>query len=144
MAQTLDSGLHDAELTAIHVDRHNKHARLEFSRWNGEKCTLDLHGLLAFRTEDLTLQNVVSRLLLSSASAFSHEELERWLGWATSLSDASSWLTRQRQSEWLDNLKCQLLQLVIIEPSAGAQLAAICERVEFDGLEIDTTIAPLK
>jgi hypothetical protein len=120
-------GLHDAELIGVEVDRANRHARLDFRLETGEPRSIQLEGLQAFRGEDLTLQNVVSRLLRSSHGDFASDDLEHWLVWATSLSDASSWLNEQGKREWRDACKAGDLELVVIEPSAGAQIAAVCE-----------------
>lgn len=122
-------GLHDAELIGVDVDRINRRARLSFRLESGESRSIQLLGLKAFRSEDLTLQNVVNRLLRSSQGELAGDHLEHWLTWATSLSDASSWLSEQRKREWREACEAGALELVVLEPSAGAQIAAVCENL---------------
>lgn len=122
-------GVHDAEIVGVSVDRLSSSARLDMRRQDGGLCSVELHGLKAFRGEDLTLQNVVSRVLLSSAGQFSDEALEHWLTWVTSLSDATSWLSAERKHEWRKACEAGQLVAVVVEPSSGAQVVAVCERV---------------
>lgn len=122
-------GLHDAEIVAVAVDRLGGIARLDLRQEDGVLRSLELHGLKAFRCEDLTLQNVISRVLRSSMGQLSGDVLERWLGWVTSLSDTDSWLSEERMHEWRAGCEAGGLELVVVEPSAGAQIAALCERV---------------
>lgn len=121
--------IHDAELIGVELDRANERARLTLQLESGQTRLVDLSGLRAFRSEDVTLQNVVSRLLRSSRGEISPDHLDRWLSWATSLSDTGSWLSDQRRSEWLAACASGDLELVVLEPSAGAQIAAVCKKV---------------
>lgn len=128
MSGTFEKCLHDAELVNVAVDRTSRFAQLDFRLEDGVSCAVELHGLKAFRSEDLTLQNVVSRLLRSSRQDMSEVELTQWLTWVTSLSDASSWLSEERKREWVRACVDGALELLVIEPSAGAQIAVVCER----------------
>lgn len=130
MDNATNLGLHDAELIGVVIDRINESARFDFRLEDGALRSAQLDGLKAFRGEDMTLQNVVSRLLRSSQGEIARERIEHWLAWATSLSDADSWLSDQRKREWLDACGAGALELVVIEPSAGAQIAAVCERIK--------------
>ena len=121
--------LHDAEVIAITVDRLNGIARLSLRQEDGVLRSIDFYELKAFRSENVTLQNVVSRVLRSSNGQFSEEVLQRWLVWATSLSDAESWLSEERKREWCAACEAGRLELVVVEPSAGAQIAVLCERL---------------
>lgn len=123
--------LHDAELITVAVDRTNSIARLSFRQEDGALDTVELLGVKAFRCEDLTLQNVVSRVLLSSQKNISPDGIVHWITWATSLSDAASWLNEQRKQDWLNDCAGGTLELVVFEPSAGAQIAAVCDQVVF-------------
>jgi hypothetical protein len=120
--------LHDAEMEGAFVDRANETARLDFRLENATHCSIELHGLKAFRCEDLTLQNVVGRVLQSREGQLSSADLEYWMNWITSLSDASSWLGERRKEDWLSKAVRGEINLVALEPSAGALLAAACER----------------
>lgn len=122
--------LHDAELICIEVDRWNERARLTLKPEGGQtRVVMELIGLQAFRAEDVTMQNVVSRLLRSSHGQIASDNLDHWLSWATSFSDTSSWLTDESRRKWLAACAVGDLDLVLLVPSAGAQVAAICERV---------------
>lgn len=121
--------LHDAEVIAVAVDRLSGIARLSLRQEDGVLRAIEFYGLKAFRSEDLTLQNVVSRVLRSSSGQFSKEVLERWLLWSTGLSDAESWLSEERKREWCAACEVGSLELVVVEPSAGAQIAVVCERM---------------
>lgn len=123
------SSFHDEELMTVSVDRTRSIARLEFRLEDGALRTAELHGLKAFRGEDLTLQNVVSRVLQSSQKEISTAGLEHWITWVTSLSDADSWLNEKRKHEWFDSCVSGSLDLVVFEPSAGAQFVAVCEKI---------------
>lgn len=129
MGATENLGLHDAEIIAVAVDPLNGRARLDFRLENGLLRSAEFQGLKAFRSEDLTLQNVVSRVLRSSKGQISRQGMEHWLQWVTSLSDADSWLGDERKREWLTACEDGTLELLVIEPSAGAQIAALCERL---------------
>lgn len=125
----IGNALHDAEIIAVSVNRISAIARLDFRLEDATFCTVELHGLKAFRCEDLALQNVVSRVLQSIEEQISSTDLDCWTNWVTSLSDASSWLNEQRKQEWLSDLAIGKINLVVFEPSAGATLAMICERL---------------
>lgn len=120
---------HDAEIIAVAIDRLSGIARLDLRQEDGALHIFELQGLKAFRSEDLTLQNVINRVLQTSMGQLSGKEAERWLTWATSLSDAGSWLSAERMGEWRAACESGDLDLVVVEPSAGAQIAALCERV---------------
>lgn len=118
--------LHDAELVVVSIDRVNAVVRLAFRLENASHYTLELQALKAFRCEDLSLQNVVSRVLQSVDEQLSSAELDYWINWVTSLSDASSWLSEQQKRDWLRDIGEKIINLIVFEPSAGATLAVIC------------------
>lgn len=124
--------LHDAELVAVAIDRTNSFASLSFRLESGAFHTVKLRGLKAFRGEDLAIQNVVSRVLQSSKKQFLADDLAHWITWATSLSDTASWLVTQRKQDWINECASGALELVVFEPSVGAQIAAICEQLEIN------------
>jgi hypothetical protein len=125
------TSLHDAELTNLSIDKTNSIVRMNFALENGDVWIAELSGVKAFRSMDLTLQNVVSRLLRSSRNEISSVNINYWLDWVTSLSDASSWLSDSRKQEWLNDLKSGHIELIVLEPSTGSEVAAICEKFRF-------------
>jgi len=125
--------VHDAEITSIKMSRLNSACRLGLSHADGKQSTVELVGISAFRVEDFGLQNIVSRVLRSASQDFSLDDLNHWLGWVTSLADAPSWLRPEKKREWVAAVTKGDLELVVLEPSAGAQIAAVCERATQSG-----------
>ena len=121
------NNLHDAEIIGLSVERRIQYARLDFRLDDGASRSVELKGLRAFRCEDLTIQNVVSRLIVSDQANISREDMTYWIDWVTSFSDTGSWLNGQHKVEWLTACENGTLKLVLVEPSAGAQIAAVCE-----------------
>lgn len=121
--------LHDAEIIGISLDRLQHIVRIDMQQEDGVLRTAELRGVLAFRSEDLKMQNVISRVLLSSEGKLSDESLDHWLGWATSLSDTTSYLSVEQHNEWRKLCISGDLEMVVVIPSAGAQLAALCKRI---------------
>jgi hypothetical protein len=117
---------HDAELVHIDIDRILETVSMTFVEVSGGTRALHLDGVVAFRCEDMTIQNVVSRVLQYSLAHFTDAEADHWMSWATSLSDAGPWLLDSRRREWMADLKERRLELLVVEPSAGAQIAAVC------------------
>lgn len=127
MISHTDESLHDAELAQVSIDRGNWRVRLDFRLESGIQRTVQLEGVIAFRGEDLILQNVVSRVLRSARGDLSKDAIDLLLTWVTSLSDAHSWLDVQHKSELLAECENGTLDLVVFEPSAGAQLVVLCK-----------------
>lgn len=126
-----NNGLHDAELVALTIDRANANVALHLKLEDGTSRQVNMQGLKAFRGADLTLQNIVSRVLRASQGEIAREDQHRWLTWVTSLSDTSSRLSNQRRSEWIAAISTGTLELVVFEPSAGVEIAAVCDRFDF-------------
>ncbi|RKF30685.1 hypothetical protein BCY88_13645 [Paraburkholderia fungorum] len=124
-----DFSLHDAEIVSISMDRGTSVCRIGLSRVTGQLCTVELFGVKAFRADDFVLQNVVSRVLRSTARQFSTEESDYWVTWATSFSDTDSWLKPDSKHHWLADVHDGRLELVLFEPSIGTQIAVVCDRL---------------
>jgi hypothetical protein len=122
--------LHDAELLHIGINRVPATVTITFSEVSGGTRALQLNGVVAFRCEDMTIQNVVSRVLQSSLEHFTEADADHWISWVTSLSDAGPWLLDSRRRQWMDDLRSRRLELLVVEPSAGAQIAAICSSID--------------
>lgn len=127
--------LHDSEIVKISVDRRTQNGKIDFLLENGQLGSISFIGLKAFRCEDFTLQNVINRVLRSSRNEITRENVDYWFQWVTSLSDSSSWLSENRKKEWISSCDLGKLDLIIIEPSAGAQIVVLCERSEISFLE---------
>jgi hypothetical protein len=123
---TMKLSLHDGELVGVSIDRNRALARLDFRMENGVLRIAEFRGLKAFRSEDLIMQNVVSRVLQFSLGEI--DVVEHWFIWATSFSDGSSWLDKQKKYEWLNKCTEGILDIVVIEPSCGATFVGLCEQ----------------
>ena len=119
---------HDAEIVSIDMDRENSACRLGLAHEAEKRSSFELFEIVAFRVEDFGLQNIVSRILRATARDLSEDDLNHWLEWVTSLSDAPSWLRPERKREWLQSLSDGRLEMIVLEPSAGAQIVAVCGR----------------
>lgn len=128
MIDISNNGLHDAELVALAIDRANASVALHFKLEDGKLRQASMQGIKAFRGADLTLQNIVSRVLRASQGEIAREDQDRWLTWVTSLSDTSSRLSNQCRSEWIAAFSTGTLELVVFEPSAGTEIVAVCDR----------------
>tara|TARA_R110002020_G_scaffold95780_2_gene229559 strand:+ start:404 stop:799 length:396 start_codon:yes stop_codon:yes gene_type:complete len=125
-------GLHDAEIITIEVDRLNHVAGLGFRRENGEYLHITFSGVIAFRAEDVTMQNVVSDGLSSCDGNLSLDDQTYWLNWASSLSDAKPWASASTIDRWRHDISSKKLVLFVFIPSAGAQIAVLCEEVKVE------------
>jgi hypothetical protein len=117
--------LHDAELKSIFVDRKKSVVYLEFFEANGNVCRMELQGIKTFRAADFSMQNVVCRIRQASQQDFSDVELAHWVEWSTSLSDAGSYLNTEWKNKWINGLKEGTVELLVLEPSAGVELATV-------------------
>lgn len=123
-------GLHDAELVEFAIDQANARLTLHFKLEEGTLRQVSIQGLKAFRGADFTLQNIVSRVLRASQGEIACKDQDRWLTWVTSLSDTTSRLSSQCRSEWIDAFAAGTLEMVVFEPSAGAQIVVVCDRFD--------------
>ncbi len=125
-------GLHDAELLGLKINKRDDTVELYFFLVNDTHCTIVLGGVKSFRSQDIIVQNVLSRLLTTAYRQLSHAEIGKWIEWSTSLSDANTFLSRQQQDEWIKSCENGTLTLVVIEPSAGAEIASVCEEISIE------------
>lgn len=117
--------MHDVEIFSIEISEDKSSASIRFSSLAGDK-TIKLIGLVALRIEDFTMQNIVERTLSFSKGDYDDNSTNYWLNWATSLSDAHSWLSHEIKEKWKDQLKTKVLDMWVFIPSTGAQIAAVC------------------
>jgi hypothetical protein len=117
--------IHDAELTGIKIERDARTLKLEFVLPNKDRACIQMDGVTHFRTSDFILQNVVSRLLISSRDFLSKEEIGDRLGWVVRLSDTGPFATDEQLALLLAKVQSKELVLVVLEPSWGAELVAV-------------------
>jgi hypothetical protein len=120
-----DYSLHDAELVAIAYNRELASVRLDFLKVNGATTQLNFANVQAMRIQDFVPQNVVSHVRLSVNADFVDNDLKKWIAWATSLSDAKNWWSDIAREKLFEAIKAGDEQLVVFEPSMGAEIAII-------------------
>ncbi|HVI89185.1 MAG TPA: hypothetical protein VM659_12830 [Dongiaceae bacterium] len=125
-------GYHDAELIGVSVDRDARVAQLRFKRADRPAATVTLHGLQDFRIVDLIPQNVVSRLMIHTETAFLEDEIRTAITWARNLSDTQLVPDERQLQEVIEKVRRGTLSVLILEPSYGAELVA-----SFDSLTED-------
>ncbi len=125
--------IQDFEVTAVSVDRPAAQVEIQLRAPIGTRHVLTLSGVKAFRVEDLVMQNEVGEALFGTKRRLDDATVSRWITWATSLSDSRSWLYDDKRVEWVNSCLAGNLELVVLIPAAGAQIAAVCERAAFDG-----------
>jgi hypothetical protein len=123
------SQLHDAELSALSIDRHKQIVTLEFRRLGDVVHRLTFHGVVGFRVVDLVQQNVVSRILLSSNGALTDHQLYAWIKWANTLAESESFIQQVEADDLVGKIKAGTLSLLVLDPSWGAELVVIFEKV---------------
>lgn len=126
MAQLFDE-FHDAELVAIEIDRHAKSMMLRFALDGAATKTIRLSGVSYFRAVDLITQNVVSRIIAPSLDNLWSEDIRRWIGWVTSLSDNASFATAQQILDIERRISQGEITLLVVEPSWGAEIVIIAK-----------------
>lgn len=90
-------------------------------------------GIRAFRASDFGLQNVVSRALLSTSHRFSTNEIRDYVQWAHSQHDYKASLVDQNVAEIDAAISRDELVLFVIEPSVGAEIVVLCEKIQVVG-----------
>jgi hypothetical protein len=78
---------------------------------------------------DFGLQNVVSRILVYQGEKLDVGDVVERLKWASSSTDSSSYLTDEAMDRILLQIRTKALALVLLEPSCGAELVALCANV---------------
>ncbi len=124
MTEVLD-GYHDATLSAIETESDGRNLTMRFRTVEGSTRELKLEGCEFFRTSDFVAQNVVSRLILMKGREQNVSHLEEKLQWASSRSDATSFLSSEGLARLVDRISKGELAVLYLEPSNGAELVAV-------------------
>lgn len=129
MSVEIISDYHDAAIYGITADDVAGELLLSVKLENGAKKTLVLDGCEIFRIVDFTPQNVISRLMVFRDNTADEDLLIEKLRWVTSFCDASSYLNEERLQNIIRRIKVGELSLVVVEPSVGAEIIALCRSV---------------
>jgi hypothetical protein len=125
MIETIQ-GYHDTAISGI-VETNNGGNWVLFAKCeDGTRKTLTLAECEVFRVVDFTLQNIVSRIMVFHGESIDEKFVTDRLSWASSLCDASSYLDEEAQRDLMLRIKNGELCLVVVEPSAGAEIVAVC------------------
>jgi hypothetical protein len=140
MSVEIIAGYHDAVIYGVAADEVSGELVLSVKLENGTRKALALDGCEMFRVVDFTPQNVVSRLMVFRGSSVDENLLAEKLEWITSFCDASSYLSEERRQEIIRRIKAGELSLVVVEPSVGAEIIALCRSIRDvgDGLAART------
>jgi hypothetical protein len=121
------SFLHDAELTLVAVDREESELRLGFRAADQSTHRILFYRVLTLRIDNLQLQNVVSRVLVSDAGAGFGDDLERVVRWTCSGSADALLISEQNLRRHVARVRAGELRLLHVEPSWGAEIGVIGE-----------------
>lgn len=125
MNYELINGYHDAALKGIDAGGTPGSIALSFVMEDGQQKSLTLHACEIFRATDFVNQNVVSRLLLFRGPEIDTGVVIDKLRWASSLSDAKSYLSPEKVEVILAKIRSGQLSLLVLEPSCGAEMVAL-------------------
>lgn len=127
---TTHSNYHDAEIAGVAWSRQHRTVLPNLERVGGDEASLLFSGVKAIRATDFGLQNVVSRILISTSHAFSLEEVRDYVQWARSQHDYRASVPDEKVVEIAAALSQGELILFVAEPSVGAEIVILCERIE--------------
>lgn len=130
---------HDAELTGLHVSRIQKTVSLTFRLVGGQTKTITLINVAQFRATDFILQNVVSRLRISSQSRIPRDQAIFWIKFSSSLADTDTFMSDSQINQLVEKIDAGGMILFVLEPSFGAELVAVCESIDLENKFVDQT-----
>lgn len=119
------SQFHDAELTGINHDRFDSKVLLTFLEQDKGIKEIVFDGIFGFRVTDYGLQNVVSRLLLSSITNFPNEDVIHRITWIKSTSEGKCLVDTATVTKLAEQIRKNDLLMFILEPSWGAEIAIL-------------------
>ena len=117
---------HDGKITSISVN--DKDFSIKIVTANDKLVTIDFLNTIALRVSDFSIQNIISRVMFSSNNDFSEQGLISCLSWVTSYSDSKSWLKQEKLLDVMKSLQSGTSELIVFEPSAGAEIACVCKK----------------
>ena len=120
---------HDAELVGLSYTRDTQHLVLNFQLVNGGLAVIRCDGVTHFKLGEMSLQNVTSRLLLSSEREFHPDEIRSHINWACSRDGHEHAMTDARATHFVTEIRERRLTVLVLEPSIGAELVVVCKAV---------------
>lgn len=124
------STFHDAELRQVSHNAEFGFLELGFEKADGQFVVITLSGVTAFRVTDMAMQNVVSRLLVHGINTnLTENELTDRIGWVSKTCDGEQLSESATLKRLIEKVNSGELLLFILEPSWGAELIVIAEKV---------------
>jgi hypothetical protein len=120
---------HDAEIAGMAYSRTKASALLNLEQVDNGEARLWFSGVKAFRINDFGLQNVVSRIRVSTSHQFSTQEIRDYVLWAYSQHDYKASLADAKLAEIEATIFRGELVLFVAEPSVGAEAVSLCESI---------------
>ena len=124
------STFHDAELRQVSHKAEFGLLELGFEKADGQFVVITLCRVTAFRVTDMAMQNVVSRLLVHGVNVNLAEiELADRIGWVSRTCDGEQLSEPATLNRLIERVNSGELLLFILEPSWGAELIVIAEKL---------------
>jgi hypothetical protein len=120
---------HDAELVGLYYARNRQHLLLNFQLVTGELAVVRCDGVTHFRLGEMGLQNVTSRLLISSEREFQPDDIRDHINWACSREGREHLMTDSRAAYFRAAIRHRELTLLVLVPSVGAEVVVACKSV---------------
>jgi hypothetical protein len=121
---------HDAEFIGLRYVRAERRLELNFELDSGGFAVVSCEGVSAFRLGEMGLQNVASRLLISSEREIQPGDMRERINWAASRDDWEYAMTDEQAAHFITEIRQGNLTLLVLEPSIGAELVVVCSSVQ--------------
>ncbi|MGX6998970.1 hypothetical protein [Caballeronia sp. KNU42] len=124
-----EKNFHDAEFIGLNFARDTQTLMLSFQLVSGDLAVVRCEGVTHFRLGEMGLQNVLSRLLISSEREFQPDDIRKNINWACSRDGYEHAMTDARAAYFLSGIQHRQFAILVLEPSIGAELVVVCESV---------------
>lgn len=123
------SEFHDSEISSIEIMMSDNEMRISLLMPSGIRACLEIKKIRFARINDFVMQNVVSEIRISKFYKFSEDELKELVNWSNSFSDVEIELTPDSMRKCLEDISNGRLQVLVIEPSRGAEAVIVAEGI---------------
>ncbi|CAN7691998.1 hypothetical protein [Caballeronia sp. LjRoot31] len=121
---------HDADFIGLQYTRAERRLTLDFQLVTGELAVVCCEEVSVFRLGEMGLQNVTSRLLISSEREFQPNDIRERINWAASREGWEYTMTDEQAEHFIIEIRQQKLTVLVLEPSIGAELVVVCKSLE--------------
>ena len=123
------SGLHDAELCLVSMNRATASLRLEFKNIDQSTSKISFDGVLTYRINNIQYQHVISRIIVSGVTPDFGGDLEKTARWTCSGSSNELLIPEKNLQNHVGRILSGNLILFYVEPSWGAEIGVIAEAI---------------